>query len=57
MMGKTMLNEGTVHPRVGDMKGHSQGSYTRCGNANMVLDPPWGIKDVVEWKFLGGIGR
>ena len=37
-----MLNEETMHTGVGDMKGHSQGSYTRRGNANMALDPPWG---------------
>ena len=46
-MGIDMLNEEIVNARVGDMKGHSQGSYTRRGNASMELDPPWGIKDVV----------
>ena len=37
-----MLNEETMHARVGDMKGQSQGGYTRCGNASMLLEPPWG---------------
>ena len=53
MIGTSMLNEETMHASVGDMKGHSQGSYTWCGNASMALDPPWGIKEVVERKFLG----
>ena len=57
MIGTTMLNEEYKHARVGDLKGHSKGSCTKCGNASMVLDPPWGIKEVVEQKFLGGIGR
>ena len=53
MIGNTMLNEETMHAGVGDVKGHSQNNYTRRGNASMALDPPWGIKEVVEWKFLG----
>ena len=57
MIGTTMLNEEALHARVGDMKGHSQESYIRCGNAIMVLDPPWGVKEVVEEKFLGEIGH
>ena len=56
MIGTTMLNEEAMHARVGDVKGHSHGSYTRHGNVSMVLDPPWGIKDVVEQKFLWGFG-
>ena len=52
-----MLKEEIMHTRVGDVKGHSQGSYTRRGNASMALDPPWGIKDVMERKFLGGFRR
>ena len=42
MIGTTMLNEETMHARVGDMKGQSQGGYTGCGNAIMLLEPPWG---------------
>ena len=56
MMGTTMLNEETMHARVGDVKGHSYGSYTRRWNSSMALDPPSGIKEVVEYKFKGGIG-
>ena len=37
--------------RVGDMKGHCQGSYTRCWNDGITLDPPWGIKEVMEAKI------
>ena len=42
MIGTTMLNEETMHARVGDMKGQSQGGYTRHGNANVLLELPWG---------------
>ena len=45
MIGTTMLNEEIMHARVGDVKGHSQGGHTRCGNASMELDPPYGIRD------------
>ena len=57
MIGTSMLKEEIMHTRVGDVKGHSQGSYTRRGNASMALDPPWGIKYAVERKFLGGFRR
>ena len=52
-----MLNEEAMHARVGDVKVHTQGSYTRRGNSSMALNPPWGIKEVVEQKFMGVIGR
>ena len=42
MIGTTMLNEETMHGRVGEMKGQSHGGYTRCGSASMLLEPPWG---------------
>ena len=48
MIGTTMLNEETMHARVEDVKGHSQNFYIRRGNANMALEPPWGIKEVLE---------
>ena len=55
MTGKTMLNEEIMHARVGGMNSQYQG-YTRHGNANKMLDPLWGIKDVMEIEILGGIG-
>ena len=57
MIGTTMLNEETMHMRVGNMKGHSHGSYTRHGNSIMDLDPPWGIKYVVAAEFPRWIGQ
>ena len=42
MIGTTMLNEETMHTRVGDMKGQSQGGYTGCGNSIRLLEPPQG---------------
>ena len=42
MIGTTMLNEEIMHARVGDVKGKSQGGYTKRGNFSMALNPPWG---------------
>ena len=57
MIGTSMLKEEIMHTRVGDAKGHSQGSYTMSGDGSMALDQPCRIKYVVEQKFLGGIGH
>ena len=57
MIGTTMLNEEIMHVRVGDVKSQSQGGYARHGNSSMALDPPWGIKGVMEMEIHGGIGR
>ena len=57
MTGTSMFNEETMHVGVGDVKGHSQNNCTGRGNASMVLDPPWGMIEVVNKKFLEGIGH
>ena len=40
MIGTAMLNEEVMHGIVGNVKGHSQGSYNGRENASMGIDPP-----------------
>ena len=56
MIGTTMLNEETMHARVGDVKGHSQEVAPSVGmkyDARLTL----GKQEVVKQKFLKGIVR
>ena len=57
-MGKTMLNEGTMHVRVGKRGRVNVEKFTPGQNAIMVQGMPYKSTRCSEWKkFLRGMGR